>query len=495
MSQQPVYNKVYKNHNSALSNPVAVRQILQSELKSARIAGPFQSPPFDNFVCSPISLREKKEKGKYRLIHDLSYPHGLSVNSSIPDHAATVQYQLLDHVIQLVQKAGKGAFIAKADIEQAFRLIPIAPQYYNLLVFHFDGKFYYDKCLAMGLRSSCSVFETLSCALQWIMQTQFNACYVSHILDDFIFINPIEQVCQRDLDNFIKLCSDIGIPIKHAKTVSPNTQVEAHGILLDSVVQHAKLPNDKVQKCVHLLTVISRKRKVTLKFLQSLIGTLQFASRAIAPGRAFLRRIINLTIGVNNPYHHISITAEARADIKCWLTFLQDFNGVSLFHKSAWLSSDTVNLHTDSAGSKGFAAVFGQQWFVGSFPSSWESLHITVKELYPIVLAVSIWGLHISNQKILFHTDNQACVHIINSQTSKDKNIMKLVRHMVSQGLRYNVMFRAVHVPGKNNILPDLLSRFQFQRARKIAPWLNTIQTPIPPSLQPQALLGQPLTK
>ena len=50
---------------------------------------------------------------------------------------------------------------------------------------------------------------------------------------------------------------------------------------------------------------------------------------------------------------------------------------------------------------------------------------------------------------------------------------MILVRSLVSVALKYNIVFKAVHVPGKYNKIPDLLSRFKFQEALTIAPWLD----------------------
>lgn len=48
--------------------------------------------------------------------------------------------------------------MAKTDIEDAFRIIPIHPSDYHLLGFIWEGQFYYDKCLPMGASSSCQIF-------------------------------------------------------------------------------------------------------------------------------------------------------------------------------------------------------------------------------------------------------------------------------------------------------------------------------------------------
>ncbi|VDI72677.1 Hypothetical predicted protein [Mytilus galloprovincialis] len=50
----------------------------------------------------------------------------------------------------------------------------------------------------------------------------------------------------------------------------------------------------------------------------------------------------------------------------------------------------------------GFAAVFGSKWFAGEWPQEITNLPITIKELFPFVLAIDIWGSLLANHKILF---------------------------------------------------------------------------------------------
>jgi hypothetical protein len=76
---------------------------------------------------------------------------------------------------------------------------------------------------------------------------------------------------------------------------------------------------------------VAHKKSATLQELQSLIGTLNFACKVIAPGRAFLKRIINLIRGVSKPHNHIRLTNGFREDVKMWQFFLKDWNGTSLF--------------------------------------------------------------------------------------------------------------------------------------------------------------------
>ena len=57
---------------------------------------------------------------------------------------------------------------------------------------------------------------------------------------------------------------------------------------------------------------------------------------------------------------------------------------------------------------------------------------------------------------------------------------MQLVRRLVIASLRHNVQFRAKHIPGKHNVICDLLSRFYLQKAQDLAPWLDQKATIVP---------------
>jgi len=107
------------------------------------------------------------------------------------------------------------------------------------------------------------------------------------------------------------------------------------------------LPLDKLARLSTLLQEFSHKKKITLRQLQSVVGILNFACRAVVPGRPFTRRLINLSIGLSQHHHHIRINSEARADAQAWLFFLKNFNGTSLFLHETWKTSDALNLGTE----------------------------------------------------------------------------------------------------------------------------------------------------
>ena len=86
-------------------------------------------------------------------------------------------------------------------------------------------------------------------------------------------------------------------------------------------------------------------------------------------------------------------------------------------------------------------------------------LHITNKELIPIVLAAATWGAQWLNKSVLCRCDNAAVVHIISSGTSSDPYAMALIRCLHFTTARFNIALSAVHLPGSENALADALYR------------------------------------
>ena len=169
------------------------------ELEASRIVGPFLIPPFLVFRTSPLGISPKKTPLEFRLIHHLSYPSGASVNDFIPKEFSTVRYATIDDAISLVKKLGAGCYMAKTDIQSAFHIFPIHPKDYSLLGIHWEGRYYFDRTLPMGLSSFCYLFEKLASALEWIPLCVLNVTAVIHVLDDFFFVAPTPEKCQDDL--------------------------------------------------------------------------------------------------------------------------------------------------------------------------------------------------------------------------------------------------------------------------------------------------------
>ena len=85
---------------SATQNPTAVNDKLSKELNLGRIAGPFVTQPLPSLHISPLGLIPEKTPGEFRLIHDLSFSFGNSINSHIPKEGSSVHYASIDDANQ-----------------------------------------------------------------------------------------------------------------------------------------------------------------------------------------------------------------------------------------------------------------------------------------------------------------------------------------------------------------------------------------------------------
>ena len=201
-----------KNLPSALNNQIAVDQKLSKELAAGRLAGPFVVAPFHPFRVSPLGLVPKKSPGEFRLIHHLSFPRRSSVNDGMALENTSVHYATVADAIRLIKAAGKGCFLAKTDIKNAFCIIPIRPQDHYLLGMKWPSKYSYDRCLAMGAARSCKTFETFSTPIQWIAQQKLHIEAIIHLLDDFLLIAASYDSCLTQLNRFLNFCAFIGLP-------------------------------------------------------------------------------------------------------------------------------------------------------------------------------------------------------------------------------------------------------------------------------------------
>ena len=51
----------------------------------------------------------------------------------------------------------------------------------------------------------------------------------------------------------------------------------------------------------------------------------------------------------------------------------------------------------------GYGAIFGRQFFYGQWPEQWTKYNAVALELYPIVVALQVWGMSLSQKKIELH--------------------------------------------------------------------------------------------
>ncbi len=143
-----------------------------------------------------------------------------------------------------------------------------------------------------------------------------------------------------------------------------------------------------------------------------------------------------------------------------------------------------VVLTTDASGAWGCGAYTSTGlWFQLKFPDSWSEIHITVKELLPIVMAVAVWGRLWKGATVSCRCDNMAVVAIVNSGRSKMDRAMHLMRCLSFFLARWDVTLVCQHIPGVDNGAADALSRDSLLLFQQLVPESAAEATHIPVGL------------
>ena len=265
-----------KNLQSTVKLKSEVTSALNKEVRQGRMAGPFADPPFKSFQLNPIGIVPKKDPKKFRMIIDLSFPPGNSINDGIDDSYAQVHYPSVNDAIKALLSCGPKAYMAKTAIEKAFRLIPLAPSQYHMLCVKWDGVYYFDKTLPMGCRSSCKIFQSFSDAIKFIA-AKHGIDFLINYLDDFLIVAPSYQLCLEALREFRAICAFLGVPLAADKTFLPVQVMIFLGLEFDSVVEVVRHPQEKLVRCREgIAWLLSKKCLCTLREMQSILGLLYF---------------------------------------------------------------------------------------------------------------------------------------------------------------------------------------------------------------------------
>ena len=177
-------------------------------------------------------------------------------------------------------------------------------------------------------------------------------------LDDYLFVVLLQRLCNTQLDAFLHICNQIGLPISIDKTVRATTLLTFLGFLIDTINQVVLIPAEKITRAINMITFIldktltAKTSKITVLQLQRVCGFLNFIGRAIVSGRAFTRRLYARLENNNlRPHHHVRVTSEMKLDLRMWLQFLNHPTVFcrSFFDYSSKLYATEIEFYMDAS--------------------------------------------------------------------------------------------------------------------------------------------------
>ena len=476
-----------RNHQGASSFPVAIDSYLSLEKSRNAVIGPFEQNPFSCPVAlSPLNSVPKQDSMERRIIVDLSWPAGTSVNDGISASSylgedILLTYPTVDSIASRIWSAGAGCLIYKRDLKRAYRQFPVDPFDYLLLGYCWKHSLYFDVVLPMGLRSAAMACQRISNAVCYICEAEGHPTL--SYLDDFIGVAP-PNVAWQAYERCGELLTELGLEESPSKACPPATVQTCLGVQFDTVQLTMSVTPARLQEIETLLVSWSTKKSATKTELQSLVGKLSFISKCVRQSRLFLSRILALLRTLQHKSHHTRLTSEFRRDIAWWLRFMRRHNGVSVISSLVWTAPDAV-FSTDACLS-GCGGLSQSQYFHVQFPPEvlvhFSDIHLL--EALAILVALHLWGHLWAGLRIQVFCDNASVVAALTSGKVKDLSLAAILRDIWYVAASSEFELRAVHLLGEENRAADLLSRWHLDRVFEE----HFRQLPVYSSLSPVAV-------
>ena len=400
--------------------------------------------------------RHKPDSNNRRVIVDLSWPHGFSVNDGVDKNSYMgtefkLTFPTIDHLTDQLVKIGKGAHIYKIDVKRAFRHLKIDPMDYDLLGLQWNAT-YLDTCLPFGSRHGSQFFQRVSDALRYVMRRE--GFSVINYIDDFLGYGT-PSIARASFDTLLEKMRHLGLDVSEKKLVQPCTRAVCLGILVDTIQGTVAIPQEKLDAIRATVSQWKSKNYCTKKELQSLLGTLLYVHKCVKPARSFLNRMLDILRRADAP-HKIKLTDDFKRDLNWFDHFLPLYNGVSMYgHKP---TNETLELDACLSG-------LGGRWrnVVYHLPleRGYASLGIVQLEMINILVALRTFGSNWEGKRILVKCDSDAVVRVLTTGRTKDPYLGACARNVWLEAALLDVDLQYVHVLGKNNRVADLLSRWQ----------------------------------
>ena len=458
-------SEVPTNHAGARYYPDEVNAYISKELQKGTLIGPFHTNPFGKFArFSPLNTRPKKDSPDRRVILDLSFQQSGSVNFGINKdwyRGEPVNLRLpgVDALVRIILKKGRACLIFRWDLKSAYKQVPICLGELHLLGYAHRDCLYFDLTLPMGLVNSCMICQLVSDFIIYIYEQEgYNG---SNYLDD-LAAAEIQQIAQQAYQILADILQECGAQEAVAKAIAPSTCMLFLGILINTVLLTLQIDSARMAEIQQELVKWANKKTATLKQVQSLVGKLNFCATVVRSGRLFYSRILAFMkmlpqVGTKQ------IPPEVRQDIAWWQIFTPKFNGISAIPEPKWVGPNSL-FSTDAclAGVGGWSQ---GEFFHAKIPeniSANGNVSINELEALAVMIGLKLWGYKANAKKCLIQCDSNVTVLAINSGRSHNPFMQQILREICFLAAINDMVVRAIFVPGNQNRLSDLLSRWEL---------------------------------
>lgn len=414
---------------------------------------------------------ENKEKARVLTDHSAS-----GINDGIPRSEAKVRYDDMRSFGQTMREArlnnpGKKLLTFKSDIQGAFLNLSVQPIWQLRQVVKVDGKYYIVRRLTLGTRPSPRIFCAFSSLICWIGVRKLGLTGLHVYMDDFFGwdfagnlvyfhgrMRPRRQVLllilwDRIFCPYDDVKQDHG---EHLKITGFWTDINRGTISLSP-----STAGDIDTRITLFLNTPGRKP--LLRAWLSLGGTLNWLFNVLPWGRPALTEVYRKIAGKSHMLSGVPINKEVRDDLTWLQSIIPTAIGVSFVDEGHWSdeAADMV-MWTDASLKISLSFVYAGNGFVYAInaPPSGVVVDIFFLELIAILSAIHhAASLSHPPRRLLLFTDSLDSVQVFSSLHTTQSIHNGPLLAVAGIILRSGIDLRVSHIPGKENVRADLLSR------------------------------------
>ena len=191
-NSEELSNKETTDHYSACQYLLEVQEYIDKEKSFDALLGPVQHIVHPQYHCSPL-MTHPKDNGSRRVILDLSYARGHSVNSHVDknkfgDSAFVLKIPNIDHITEDIVHCTDDCVLFKIDVSCTFRNRRVDPVDSMKFRIKWNGSYYADLAVVFGWTHRSAAFQILSYTISHIVakaDIKVHCC-----IDDYIAVVP-----------------------------------------------------------------------------------------------------------------------------------------------------------------------------------------------------------------------------------------------------------------------------------------------------------------
>ena len=359
-----------KNGQMALKYGDRVQDTLASFVSKGIYAGPLKKEELEgwNVKIHPLQIKVKDDSS-VRVIVNASYPHSdgggkvpvgemepLSLNATISATDFPAYMAGLGEFVELLHSQGRGALIFKADLEAAYKHIPVRQEDWGLQVLAWGDRYFVDLKLMFGTVSSAGLFDRFNRLIVKIAVnlSKIPRWLVKQYLDDVFGAEGGDgHFSQLFYNTFLSVCKEAGVRLDKSgdpkKGQPPGHTAVVLGIGFNTISWTWTLPVARAHAMIEMIKEVCQGTCFSLKQRQSLVGRLHnftFLLPAAVLHYAFLYKWM-----MEGPVAEVEKLAELKEEFDWWTTAVKAaVIGLPIPALSNGIPGNARVVYTDAAG-------------------------------------------------------------------------------------------------------------------------------------------------